>query len=401
MVSTGGSSTGHDDLAEILGAQVVWWQLGFRTRRAVIRQARKGNRFPDPEIWAVALGWAHHWLTAPRWWRRVRIAGTTVLAILYLLALAGEWVGVDPFVAFNGALVVCLPPAAAWATRQARVARMLVALAPGPRPEGPSTRVLAIRTSGLLLSVGLAAGVVVVAVAHQHPEGRFCPPFAVDAPVRDWLRHNDGQVGVGCPAGDTRGGQGGVRYTPWNAPNRGVRFGSDYVIYGPRSDRLTVMPMAIFTVWAAEGGPSGRLGEPIGESADHSVCYVNFRGGAIVLPVGGTPRVHFGQRRSVARESGGPCEVLDWPCIATASAAGSGIRLSWRYQTADAFNVAWWRENDPARSRVEREVAGYELTVPGLTAATTYLVEVQACEKHFVRRSTCTRFSPPVIVRVP
>ncbi|MBP2328073.1 hypothetical protein JOF56_008458 [Kibdelosporangium banguiense] len=401
MGSIEGSNAGHRALAEILGAQVAWWQLGFRTRRAVIRQARRGNRFADPEIWSVALGWARHWLTAPLWWRWVRLAAATVLAVMYLLALASEWLGADPFGAFSGALAVCLPLAAGWAARQARVARMLVALAPGPRPDRPSALALAIRTSALLLSVGLAAGVVVVALAHQHPAGRFCPAFVVDAPVRDWLRHNDGQTGVGCPAGDTRSGAGGVRYTPWNAPNRGTRFGPDYVMYGSRPDRLMVMPLVIFAAWTAEDGPSGRLGEPIEESADHSVSYVNFRGGAIVLPVDGTPQVHLGQSHSVAREPGGPCEVLDWPCITTAYADATGIHLSWRYQAADAFNVVWRPQNDPIRSSVQREVAGYELTVRDLTPATTYMVDVQACEKHFVRRSTCTRFSPPVIVRVP
>lgn len=402
MLSIEGFSERHRALAEILGAQVAWWQLGFRARRAVIRQARSGNRFPDPGIWSVALGWARHWLTAPLWWRRVRLAGATVLAIIYLLALAGEWMGADPFVAFSGALAICLPLAAGWSARQARVARMLVALAPGPRPDRRSTLTLAIRTAGLLLSVGLAGGVVVVSLAHRHPAGRFCPPFAVDAPVRSWLRHNDGQTGVGCPAGDTLSAGGGARYTPWTAPDRSIRFGPDYVMYGPRPDSLMVMPLAIFAAWTAEGGPSGRLGEPIEESADHSVDYVNFRGGAIVLPAGGTPQVLLGRRHSVARESSGPCEVLDYPCITRASADPAGVRLSWRYQAADAFNVAWWPENDTARrSRVQREAAGYELTVRDLNPATTYLVEVQACEKHFVRRSTCTRFSPPVIVRVP
>ncbi|ALG09809.1 hypothetical protein [Kibdelosporangium phytohabitans] len=395
------SGAGHGALAEILGAQVAWWQLGFRTRRAVVRRARRGSRFPDPEIWGVALGWARHWLTAPLWWRWVRLAGATAIAVIYILALTSEWLGVDLFVTFSGALALCLPLTAGWAARQTRVARMLVAMAPGPQPDRPTARALAVRTSALLLSVGLAAGAVAVALAYKHPAGRFCPPFVVDEPVRDWLRHDDGQTGMGCPAGDTRSGADGVRYTPWNAPDRNARFGPDYVMYGSRSDRLLVMPLVIFTAWTAEGGPSGPLGEPVEESSDHSVGYVNFRGGAIVLPVDGTPQVHWGRHHSVAREPGGPCEVLDWPCITTAYADAEGVHVSWRYQAADAFNVAWWAEGDRPRSREQREVAGYELTLRDLTPATTYMVEVQACEKHFVRRSTCTRYSPPVIVRVP
>jgi hypothetical protein len=43
-------------LAEILGAQIAWWQLGFAARRGVLRAARRGVRFPDPDVWQVAVG---------------------------------------------------------------------------------------------------------------------------------------------------------------------------------------------------------------------------------------------------------------------------------------------------------------------------------------------------------
>lgn len=389
-------------LAEILGAQIAWWQLGFRMRRDVVRQARRGNPFPDQEVWSVALGWARQWLTAPLWWRWVRHTGATALAVMYFAAaLATDQVGADPIVAFSGALTVCLTLAAGWAARQARVARLLVASAPGPPPDRPSARRLAIRTSGLVLSVGAAAVMLVVAIINEHPAGRACPAFSVDAPLRDWLRNEDGQTGMGCPTGDTRTAAGGVRYTPWSVPNRGTRFGTDYIMYGSRSDRMNIMPLAIFTAWTAEGGPSGRLGEPLVESADHLIVYVNFHGGSIVLPAGGTPQVHIGRHHSVAREPGEVCDVQDQPCITKAYVDASGMHLSWRYRAADAFNIAWWPEGEVEQSRVGREVAGYEFTVRDLNPATTYLVEVQACEKHFLRRSTCTRFSPPVIVRVP
>jgi hypothetical protein len=69
------------------GKQAVqaWQRLDRRTRREVIRRARRGQGHPDPRVAAIAVGRAQATLTAPLW-RWVAAAGLGLLA-----ALGGVW----------------------------------------------------------------------------------------------------------------------------------------------------------------------------------------------------------------------------------------------------------------------------------------------------------------------
>jgi hypothetical protein len=399
-IAGSGTGAGQRVLADIVGAQVAWWNLGFAVRRAVVREARRGKRFSEPDVWEVSAGWARQWLAAPRWWRLVRSVGVTVLVIVGLTGLAAVLGEVDGITALSGAVAGCLPVAAVWFWRQERIARMLAAqdsdLSLGPRP----ARRLVVRTVLVLLAVGAAASATIIAIANERSARYDCPGFAVDAPVHDWWLRRGGRVGVGCPAADTRSADAGVRYTPWT-PEVGNRFGWSEVVYASPSQEPITMFAPIFTAWIAAGGPTGALGQPTGGTVDDTtIAYVNFHGGAIVLSADGGPKVHMGQQYSRrARDPGSPCAVRDRPCITTAHADADGIHVGWQYGAADAFNITWQPAGGPPWSDRHREVAGFEVVLPGIQPATTYLISVQACDKRFLSRSACTWPPDQVVVR--
>lgn len=383
-------------LAEILGAQIAWWQLGFGVRREVLRAARRGTRFPEPDVWRVAVGWAGQWLAAPRWWRLLFGTGVTVLAMVCFAALASGLAEVDELTALSVATAGGVPLATAWASWQARRARSLVRLDPdaGSTPERLSSRGLTVRALATLLTAVTAAATLVVAAAHERSSWPKCPRFTVDPPVLDWWRRDP----AGCPAGDTLVGAAGLRYTPWTTTERFTGRELDNVVYVAPEGPL-LLPTAIFAVWAASGGPSGELGQPVGGATNDLVAYMNFRGGAVVAHTGGIPKVHLGQEYSHSRAPDSACVPHDRPCVTEAYADAAGIHLGWHHGMADAFNVAWWPRGEP-ELMAGREVAGYEFTLPDPRPSTVYVLEVSACHKRFLRRSLCTWQSDPVTVGV-
>lgn len=391
-----GSETGHRVLAEILGTQIAWWQLGFAARRGVWQAASRGDRFPDPDVWQVAVGWAWQWLAAPRWWRLVRDVGAPVLAIACLGALTSVLAVVDWFVTLAVAAAVCLPLATGWGWRQARLARTLVALAPESPPfRVPSPR-FAVRALVALLVAGTTASGLTLGIAYEEASWPDCPPFTVEPQLRDWMAHG----GEGCPVGEPVVGAAGVRYTPWRTTDRFTGRRLDHAAYVSPTGIPFVIPVSIFEAWIAEEGPSGRLGAPVEGGENDLVAHMNFRGGAIVVPAGQTPRVLIGQWHSGLRDPDSACVPHDRPCIVAAHADGDGILIRWQYgAAADGFNVAW-RPQGERGALMGREVAGSTVTLRGLRPETVYVVDVTACRKRFLRRSVCTRASAPVAVRV-
>jgi len=395
-----GTGAGQRVLAGIVGAQIAWWNLGFAVRRAVVREARRGKRFSEPDVWDVSAGWARQWLAAPRWWRLVRSVGVTVLVIVGLTGLAAVLGEVDGITALSGAVTGCLPLAAVWSWRQARVARTIAAQDPGLWLGPLAARRLVVRAVLALLAAGAAVSATVTAIANERSARYDCPGFAVDAPVHDWWLRRGGRVGVGCPAADTRSADASVRYTPWT-PVVSNQFGWSEVVYASPAQEPITMFAPIFTAWIAAGGPSGVLGQPTDGNVDNAtIAYVNFHGGAIVLTADGDPKVQLGQQYSRrARDLGSPCAVRDRPCITTAYADADGIHVGWQYGAADAFNIVWKPVSGPPWSDWHREVAGFEVTLPDVQPATTYLISIQACEKRFLSRSTCTWPPDEVVVR--
>jgi hypothetical protein len=63
-----------------------WRDLGYRRRMDVLHHARQGRPYPDPEVAAVALGWARWWRAQPPH-RRALAAAPFVLGVYAVLAL--------------------------------------------------------------------------------------------------------------------------------------------------------------------------------------------------------------------------------------------------------------------------------------------------------------------------
>jgi hypothetical protein len=79
----------------IAGGPQPWRDLGYARRRQVLRLARRGLLYPDPEVWAIATAWARWQLTLPpsrRLLRAIAVAvsvgaaiGIAVLPLVFLL----------------------------------------------------------------------------------------------------------------------------------------------------------------------------------------------------------------------------------------------------------------------------------------------------------------------------
>lgn len=387
-------------LAELMGAQVAWWQLGFTTRRAVLGAARRGSRFPERETWDVAVGWAWQLLAAPRWWRAIRGAVVTTTAVLVVAGTVNVMAAVDLPTALSGAATVCLPLGAGWNWRQVRHARAISRLAPLSRAVPVSRRRLLMRAAALVIAAGCAAITLTDGVARDRTAAATCPHFVLDAPVGVWWQRDGGQSSVGCPTGDSRVNVLGMRYTPWTSVTTGETTREDMVVYsGPATGPLA-MPLPVFTTWVDTGGPRGALGEATDTGTDRTTWFVNFQRGSIELVAGRPPQVQIGQHSPVTHDPADPCVPRDRPCITTAYADVAGLHVGWQYGMADAFNIAWLPAGAPDDRAVSREVAGYRFSWPDPHLAGSYIVWVQACDKHFLARSTCTPFSARVIIRV-
>jgi hypothetical protein len=74
------------------GRQAVqaWRRLDRRTRREVIRRARRGLGHPDPRVAAIAVGRAQATLTAPLW-RWVAAAGLGLVAASRAFGRSADW----------------------------------------------------------------------------------------------------------------------------------------------------------------------------------------------------------------------------------------------------------------------------------------------------------------------
>jgi hypothetical protein len=62
----------------IAGGPQPWRDLGYARRRQVLRLARRGLLYPDPEVWAITTAWARWQLTLPPSRRLLRATAVTV-----------------------------------------------------------------------------------------------------------------------------------------------------------------------------------------------------------------------------------------------------------------------------------------------------------------------------------
>jgi hypothetical protein len=373
---------GTGDLADIVGVQLAWWQLGFRARRAVLRRARYGGSGPGDE---VGRAWALQVLLAPWWWRAARTAAAAAAAsIVVVIAEVGLLPQInDATIAVLLTVLLSIGVTAALTRRQTRWARTIAG------PAGQSARPQIELSRQLRVGLALVFAVAVLATFLQASADTVssdigCEHYYADPHLVPVLAQGSGGVGR-CPLADSHQRIDGVA---WVQLSNG-----DVVYWIPSLGAAFTMAAGISAVWLQhpELGMPRDIQRPDGDSV-----YVNFVNGSVVrspdLPVLVTHEFHE------PRLGPETCSALDRPCLTTAVQDSSGaIQLDWQYSSADGYNVSYWIVGQPTSGGTE--VARPHFTVPAPVRGVVYGFTVQACAKHFLRRSTCSPASPAVAVR--
>lgn len=123
--------------------------------------------------------------------------GSTTLLVVFLAGVVAALSEVGVLVTLCGAVACCLPAVTGWSWRQARDARVPLALAPAPWPEPATVGRLAVRATAVLAAASASAGMMVLAIANQRSVDYDCPDFSVEAPVREWWLDPTGTVVFG------------------------------------------------------------------------------------------------------------------------------------------------------------------------------------------------------------
>ncbi|RSM78556.1 hypothetical protein DMH04_33375 [Kibdelosporangium aridum] len=365
-------------LAEIVGTQIAWWQLGFRRRREVIRLAADGRAHPDPVAWTDARLWAGQMLDSPWWWRIVRAVVISGFGVGGVAATAGVAVEFQADYAISIAVLTVAPLAVLWAWRQTRTARLINRVAPTERDPRANRRWVPILLLVLAFTAIVTSVAVIIHTARVNHEAVFGCPFEPEHPAirESWIRHEGKSGFFGCPegrSGTTAGGD------PFQDTTTGVMMLT-------RTVGEFAVPDDLFEVWQAHWHV---LGDPrSGPILDGFTLYVNFERGHISKAAGEYPVAVQGKEYQPAQVTGGPCIAHDRPCLISAQRDGTKIHLTWHWRIADAFNVSWHLSNQLRGPSVE--VAGNEYTIDGVDPAAAYVVQIQACDKRFLRSSICT-----------
>jgi hypothetical protein len=259
-------------LSQIVGAQVAWWQLGFRARRAALKQRAA------PDVMVVAREWSHQVLAAPWWWRLTRVLMLGAVAVLgcasvLVVALDGK----DESVMAHYSLLTALPVLAASAWWQTRCARRL-AVQTGPLPPRRSRAWMAVQAIAFVAAAGVLITLIVRAAVVESQLRVPCPAVTVDQDVLDYTE----DVAV-CPLADTAVDITGFRHTLIG--DRTVR---DHVYAIPGLGTL-VIPDDVARAWHAQ---LKDLGAPIDfPRPDGRTWFLNFERGHIAHGTGSTKAI--------------------------------------------------------------------------------------------------------------
>lgn len=370
-------------LSQIVGAQVAWWQLGFRARRAALKQQA------PPDVMAVAREWSHQVLAAPWWWRLTRVLMLGAVAVLgctsvLVVALDGK----DESVMAHYSLLTALPVLAASAWWQTRCARKL-AVQIGPPPPRRSRAWMAVQALAFIAAVSVLITMIVRAAVIESRQQVRCPAVTVDQDVLDHTQ--DFAI---CPLADTAVDVTGFRHTPIG--ERAVR---DHIYVIPGLGTM-VIPDQMVRAWHSQ---LHELGAPIDYPRhDGKMLFVNFERGHVAAESGYAHTVKWAKavvgHRYEPVSKVGDCPMTDRPCVVAVERTADTITFVWSYKDADAFNVQWWEER--ARPRKGVEVAMRRYTVRHADPDRTYGFSVEACQKRFLGRSTCTPWYSVVVPAV-
>lgn len=355
-------------LSQIVGAQVAWWQLGFRARRAALRQEA------PPDVMAVAREWSQQVLAAPWWWRLTRVLMLGAVAVLGCAAvLVVALDGMDESVMAHYSLLTALPVLAASAWWQTHCARKI-----GPAPPRRSRAWMAVQAVVFVAAVGVLGTMIVQAAVVESQLQLRCPAVTVDQDVRVYTQEVDD-----CALADTAVDVTGFRHTPI-----GERALRDHA-YAIPGVGLVVVPDGMVRVWHAR---LRALGAPIDyPHLDGQIWFLNFEGGHVVaesMAEGVRKARVVTDLRYEPVTKVGDCSMTDRPCVVAVERTDDSLTAVWSYPDADAFNVQWWEERSRPGKGVE--VANRRFTVRDADPGRMYGFSVQACRKRFLGRSACT-----------
>ncbi len=324
-------------------------------------------------------------LLAPWWWRSARTAAAAGAALLVVVVAE---VGLlpeinDATVAVLVTVLLSVGVTAGMTWRQTQWAREIA----GPagehaRPQSVLARKLRL-ACGLLLAVA-ALTVFLQAAADTASSDVGCHEFK---PMDPHLAPGSlGNGGVGrCYAGPSVTRPDGVA---WAEEANG-----SYVYWFPSLGGTVVLTATMHIAWLANPW----LGMPV--DVDRPDCggrYVNFERGYLLEAPDHPMKVD--RRNHKPEVGGGLCPTTDdRPRMTEADLDDfGGIQIAWTYPHADAFNVTYWIVGRPGSHGIE--AASPSFSIPDPEPGVTYGFQVQACQKHFLARSTCTPGSNSVAV---
>ncbi|TWP47014.1 fibronectin type III domain-containing protein [Lentzea tibetensis] len=238
------------------------------------------------------------------------------------------------------------------------------------------------------MALGAVSGMVAESAVVDARSRLRCPAFAVDPEVRE-LATTHGH----CPLGDTATDVTGYSHTP--VGDRGVIWEDSYRIPGLG---LVIIPHELALAWHAD---LAALEPPVDYvRPDGELRFLNFQGGHLVGgPITSTGvhlrRIVLGERYAPVSRVG-DCPTADRPCVVSVERTADTVTVVWSFPDADAFNIQWWEERSPPTKGVE--VAARRFTLRGADPARMYGFTIEACAKRFLGRSTCTPWSPTIVV---
>ncbi|MFS8097322.1 fibronectin type III domain-containing protein [Lentzea alba] len=368
-------------LSQIVGAQVAWWQLGFRARRAALRQ------LASPDVMAVAREWSHQVLSAPWWWRLTRVLMLGAVAVLgcasvLVVALDGK----DESVMVHYALLTALPVLAASAWWQTHCARKL-AVQIGPPPPRRSRAWMAVQALAFIVAVSVLIAAIVRAAVVESEQHARCPAVIVDDDVLEFTE--DRSV---CALASTATDFTGFRHTPVGD----VRVRNH--VYAIPGVGTMIITHSMVRAWHSQ---LRELGAPVDyPRSDGQIWFLNFEHGYVsadlsVDETGASVSAVVGRRYEPVSKVG-DCPYPDRPCVVSVERTENSLTVVWSSPDADAFNVQWWEERTKPGPGVE--VAARRFTIRDADPGRSYGFSIESCKKRFLGRSTCTKWSPTVVV---
>jgi hypothetical protein len=238
---------------------------------------------------------------------------------------------------------------------------------------------MAAQALAFIAAVSVLITLIVRAAVIESRQQVRCPAVTVE---QDVLGHTQGFAI--CPLADTARGVTGFRHTPIG--EGAVR---DHVYAIPGLGTMVIADEMV-RAWHSQ---LHELGAPIDcPRHDGKTLFVNFERGHVAAESAYAHAVKWAKavvgHRYDPVSKVGDCPMTDRPCVVAVERTEDAITFVWSYKDADAFNIQWWEGRTRPRKGVE--VAMRRYTIKNTDPRRTCGFSVEACQKRFLGRSTCT-----------